>query len=83
MYSCMYLVYSYQLVQLIWVVTFLATVGLDVDYGLCIGFVFSLLTIVLRTQSPHCSLLGRIPHTDIYKDILVYKDVLVLNHKKK
>ena len=61
--------------KLIWVVTFLATVILDVDYGLSVGFVFSILTIVLRTQSPHCALLGRIPHTDIYKDVLVYQDV--------
>ena len=61
--------------KLIWVVTFLATVILDVDYGLSVGFVFSILTIVLRTQSPHCALLGRIPHTDIYIDVLVYQDV--------
>ena len=51
----------------------MATVVLDVDYGLLLGFVFSLLTIVLRTQSPHCALLGRVPHTDIYKDVLVYR----------
>lgn len=56
--------------------TFLATVVLDVDYGLLLGFVFSLLAIVLRTQSPHCALLGRIAHTDIYKDVLVYRDAV-------
>ena len=68
-------------VQLIWVLTFVATVVLDVDYGLLIGFVFSLLTIVMRSQSPHCALLGRIPHTDLYKDLHVYKDVWRIRHR--
>lgn len=59
---------------LIWVVSFLAVIILDVDLGLGIGVVFSLLTIVFRTQWPYVCLLGRIPCTDIYKNINLIAD---------
>jgi len=56
----------------IWIVTALAVVLTDVDTGLYIGVAFSLLTIVFRTQRPRTSLLGRIPHTDLYEDVKSY-----------
>ena len=57
---------------MIWIVTFIAVVLTDVDYGLYIGVAFSLLTIIFRTQRPSSCILGRIPHTDIYENVSKY-----------
>nr|AKN21605.1 slc26a-1 [Schmidtea mediterranea] len=59
---------------LLWLVTFMAVIILDVDLGLGIGVMFSLITIVFRTQWPYVCLLGRIPCTDIYKNINLTPD---------
>ncbi|XP_038067898.1 prestin-like [Patiria miniata] len=58
---------------LIWTVTFLAVVLLGVDVGLALGVVFSLMTVIIRTQQPYCTLMGRIPGTDIYRDVNYYE----------
>ena len=58
----------------IWLSTFLATVILDVDYGLLAGVIIGILTIVFRVQRPYACLLGQIPETDIYRDVTVYKE---------
>ncbi|XP_022107827.1 solute carrier family 26 member 10-like [Acanthaster planci] len=58
---------------LIWMVTFLGVVLLGVDIGLALGVVFSLMTVIIRTQQPYCTLMGRIPGTDIYRDIKYYE----------
>uniref|UniRef100_A0A1I8HRN2 STAS domain-containing protein n=1 Tax=Macrostomum lignano TaxID=282301 RepID=A0A1I8HRN2_9PLAT len=56
----------------IWIVCFFGVVILNVSYGLMLGFAYSLLTVVCRTQSPSTSILGRLPTTDIYKDVRFY-----------
>ncbi|XP_071784286.1 prestin-like [Asterias amurensis] len=58
---------------LIWMVTCLSTILLGVDIGLAIGVVFSLMTVIIRTQQPYSSIIGRIPGTDIYRDINYYE----------
>ncbi|GFR16150.1 sulfate transporter [Trichonephila clavata] len=56
----------------IWLVTFLSTVLLDVTYGLLVGVIFSLFTVIIRTVIPSKTFLGRIPETDIYLDARRY-----------
>ncbi|CAL1539051.1 unnamed protein product [Lymnaea stagnalis] len=56
-----------------WLITFSATVFLDVDLGLLVGVVFALLTVIMKSQRPYACLLGQVPGTDIYKDVDVYK----------
>nr|XP_006820995.1 PREDICTED: prestin-like [Saccoglossus kowalevskii] len=58
----------------VWMVSCLSVVLLDVDIGIVIGVAFSIFAYVWRTQEPYCTLLGRIPGTDIYKDIKWYED---------
>ncbi|THD23534.1 hypothetical protein D915_005707 [Fasciola hepatica] len=59
--------YRCSLVDLsIWVVSFLATVLVDIPYGLLIGFSYSLITILYRTHSTEKRMLGRVPGTNIY-----------------
>ena len=50
---------------------------LDVDMGLLLGVVFALITIVVRSQSPDCSVMGRIPDTEIYRDIACVQGVSI------
>ncbi|NP_001126336.1 solute carrier family 26 member 6 [Pongo abelii] len=59
---------------LIWLVTFTATILLNLDLGLVVAVIFSLLLVVVRTQMPHYSVLGQVPDTDIYRDVAGYSE---------
>ncbi|KAF5906768.1 solute carrier family 26 member 10-like, partial [Clarias magur] len=54
---------------MVWLVTWLSVVVLNVDLGLAIGVVFSMMTVVCRTQRANCSVLGRASNTEIYRPI--------------
>ncbi|KAM9785530.1 solute carrier family 26 member 10 [Neosynchiropus ocellatus] len=54
---------------MVWVVTWLSVVVLNVDLGLAIGVVFSMMTVVCRTQRARCSVLGRASNTEIYRPV--------------
>lgn len=56
----------------VWFSSFLAVFCLGVDYGLAVGIVITLLSVVARTSRPSCSVLGQIPSTEIYKCIEKY-----------
>ena len=56
-------------------VSFLSTVVFDVKWGLMISFIFSLLTIVVRAQTPRASILGRLPLTNLYRSVKDYPQV--------
>ncbi|MEQ2280889.1 hypothetical protein AMECASPLE_024828, partial [Ameca splendens] len=58
--------------MLVWVVTFILTLLLNPDFGLLGAIIFSLLTVIFRTQLPKYSLLGQLPGTDIYKPVEDY-----------
>ncbi|XP_054845112.1 prestin [Eublepharis macularius] len=59
----------------IWIVAFLASVFLGLDYGLLTAVGFALITIVYRTQRPQYRILGQIPDTDIYCGVEDYEEV--------
>uniref|UniRef100_A0A8D3D981 Solute carrier family 26 member 3, tandem duplicate 2 n=1 Tax=Scophthalmus maximus TaxID=52904 RepID=A0A8D3D981_SCOMX len=52
----------------VWLGTCIAAILLGLDLGLAAGLGVELLSVVLRTQFPRCSLLANIKGTDIYKD---------------
>ncbi|XP_077492406.1 prestin-like [Amblyomma americanum] len=56
----------------IWMVSFLATVLVDVQFGLVIGIIFSLLTLIYQIKRPKACLLGSIPNTDFYVPVKDY-----------
>uniref|UniRef100_A0A669P0J9 Solute carrier family 26 member 6 n=1 Tax=Phasianus colchicus TaxID=9054 RepID=A0A669P0J9_PHACC len=58
---------------MVWVVTFIATLLLNLDIGLGASVAFALLTVIFRTQLPHYSILGRVTDTDVYKDVAEYE----------
>ncbi|NXG11953.1 S26A6 protein, partial [Sakesphorus luctuosus] len=57
----------------VWIVTFVATLILNLDIGLAASVGFGLLTVIFRTQLPHYSILGRISDTDVYRDVAEYE----------
>ncbi|KAM8930372.1 solute carrier family 26 member 6-like isoform 2-T2 [Pelodytes ibericus] len=54
---------------LIWIVTFISTICLNLDIGLAIAVVFGMFTVTFRTQLPRYSILGQVAETDIYRDL--------------
>ncbi|KAJ7317679.1 hypothetical protein JRQ81_003841 [Phrynocephalus forsythii] len=65
----------------VWVVTWLAVVVLSVDLGLAVGVVFSMMTVVCRTQRVKCSVLGRAADTEIYKPCFEIPGVKILSYQ--
>ncbi|XP_017266745.1 solute carrier family 26 member 6 [Kryptolebias marmoratus] len=61
--------------MLIWIATFILTLLLNPDLGLAAAIVFSMLTVIFRTQLPKYSLLGQVGDTDIYKPMEDYDQV--------
>uniref|UniRef100_A0A8C1ZFK7 Si:ch211-117c9.2 n=1 Tax=Cyprinus carpio TaxID=7962 RepID=A0A8C1ZFK7_CYPCA len=59
---------------LVWLVTFLCTVLLNLDLGLAASITFTLLTVICRTQRPRYSLLGRVHDTELYLETDSYKE---------
>ncbi|KAL5963037.1 Solute carrier family 26 member 6 [Taenia solium] len=55
-----------------WVVTFVATVFLDVLYGLIIGVAFSALVVFVRSQFSKAFVIGRFDSTEFFKPSDVY-----------
>ncbi|XP_025086804.1 LOW QUALITY PROTEIN: sulfate transporter-like [Pomacea canaliculata] len=66
----MYRVSPYDCV--IWIVTFLSVVVLNVDLGLYIGIVFSFFTVVVRSQMTSVKTVENLVDTDIYKSSKLY-----------
>ncbi|XP_058640166.1 solute carrier family 26 member 6 isoform X3 [Onychostoma macrolepis] len=56
----------------VWVVTLLSALVFNLDLGLGIAIVFSMFTIVFRTQQPRSAVLGHIAGTDCYRDLEKY-----------
>ncbi|XP_069509709.1 solute carrier family 26 member 10-like [Ambystoma mexicanum] len=53
----------------VWAITWLAVVVLNVELGLALGVVFSMMTVICRTQRAECAVLGRASNTEIYKPV--------------
>ncbi|XP_017578711.1 solute carrier family 26 member 6-like isoform X2 [Pygocentrus nattereri] len=60
---------------LVWSVSLLSALLLNLDVGLGAAVVFSLFTVVFRTQRPRFAVLGVIPGSDCYRDVRVYMKV--------
>uniref|UniRef100_A0A8D1DJC0 STAS domain-containing protein n=1 Tax=Sus scrofa TaxID=9823 RepID=A0A8D1DJC0_PIG len=53
----------------VWMVTWVAVVTLSVDLGLAVGVVFSMMTVVCRTQRIQCLALGLAEGTELYRPL--------------
>ncbi|XP_022077806.1 chloride anion exchanger [Acanthochromis polyacanthus] len=60
---------------MVWLGTCILAIFLGLDLGLAAGLGVELISVVLRTQFPRCSVLVNIKGTDIYKDRKDYTDI--------
>jgi sulfate transporter 4 len=57
-----------------WVVTFLCTLFLGVEIGILIGVAVSLVLVVYATAFPRITSIGRLPGSNIYRNVAMYPD---------
>lgn len=57
---------------LVWVASLISTLIFNLDLGLAVAVIFSLLTLIYRTQHSSTVVLGRVPGTDCYRDVGLY-----------
>lgn len=62
------------------VFTFLATLILGVKTGIFLAVGLSMLWFVIKTTRPHYAVLGRLPGTDVYRNIKRHPDATVTDH---
>uniref|UniRef100_A0AAY5KWY3 STAS domain-containing protein n=1 Tax=Esox lucius TaxID=8010 RepID=A0AAY5KWY3_ESOLU len=60
---------------MVWLVTLVCTILLNLDMGLAVAVAFSIITVIVRSQLPNYYILGRVPGTEIYLDIDAYEEV--------
>uniref|UniRef100_A0A669EZI5 Solute carrier family 26 member 6, like 1 n=1 Tax=Oreochromis niloticus TaxID=8128 RepID=A0A669EZI5_ORENI len=58
----------------VWLVTWVSTLLLNLDLGLAASVTFALFTVIFRTQLPAYSVLGNIPGTELYVDIETHRE---------
>uniref|UniRef100_A0AAQ5YP40 STAS domain-containing protein n=1 Tax=Amphiprion ocellaris TaxID=80972 RepID=A0AAQ5YP40_AMPOC len=58
----------------IWLVAYVASLLLGLDYGLLVAISFAILTVIYRTQSPKSSILGHVSSTGLYYDVDDYEE---------
>uniref|UniRef100_A0A8C8HGA0 STAS domain-containing protein n=1 Tax=Oncorhynchus tshawytscha TaxID=74940 RepID=A0A8C8HGA0_ONCTS len=59
---------------LVWLVTLVCTILLNLDLGLAASIGFSMLTVIFRTQLPRYYILGHVPGTELYLDTDTYEE---------
>uniref|UniRef100_A0A3P8ZEF0 Solute carrier family 26 member 6 n=1 Tax=Esox lucius TaxID=8010 RepID=A0A3P8ZEF0_ESOLU len=60
---------------MVWLVTLVSVVLLNLDIGLAVSVGFSILTVIFRTQLPRYSILGQVPGTELYLEMDAYEEV--------
>ncbi|XP_068449824.1 solute carrier family 26 member 6, like 1 [Clinocottus analis] len=58
----------------VWLVTWVSTMLLNLDLGLAASIIFALMTVIFRTQLPTYSVLGNVPGTELYVDIKTHRE---------
>jgi solute carrier family 26 protein len=61
---------------IVWIVTYLTVIMLDIDSGLLIGVVVSLLFVFVKGVLNEVHVLGRLPDTDLYVRLDLYGDAV-------
>jgi SulP family sulfate permease len=62
---------------LVWFVAFFCTLFLSASTGLLLALGFSLLMVIYRVSSPHIAVLGRLPRTTVWRNVLRFPDAIV------
>ena len=57
------------------IATFLITLTLGIETGIIAGMVLSLIVVIYRASRPHMARLGRVPGTNIFRNVSRFKDL--------
>lgn len=60
---------------LVWISTYLSVILIEIDVGLLVGLLVSVLSLFIQGLKPQTYLLSRVPGTDIYVDKSKYNQV--------
>lgn len=63
---------------IIWLITFLTVVVVDIGIGLLTGIATSIVVICIQCFRPNSCVLGVVPDTEIYLNVAIYKEVNIL-----
>lgn len=55
--------------------TFIITLTLGIETGIIAGMVLSLIVVIYRASKPHMARLGRVPGTNIFRNVTRFKDL--------
>ncbi|XP_010905703.1 sulfate transporter 4.1, chloroplastic isoform X2 [Elaeis guineensis] len=64
---------------LLWTITCIATLIFGIEIGVVIGVGFSLAFVIHESANPHTAVLGRLPGTTVYRNILQYPEAYTYN----
>jgi SulP family sulfate permease len=53
----------------VWWVTFISAITLDLGSGLALGIMISIAVFIIRSGSPHCVVVGRLPGTEQFRNV--------------
>ncbi len=59
--------------------TFISTLVLNIEYGILIGVLLSLMVIIYRTSNPYVAELGKVPNANFYRNKERFDEVLISN----
>lgn len=63
----------------LWMVTCITTLIFGIEIGVLIGVAFSLAFVIHESANPHMAVLGRLPGTTVYRNILQYPEAYTYN----
>jgi sulfate permease, SulP family len=61
------------------IATFLITLTLGIETGIIAGMILSLIVIIYRASKPHMAQLGRVPNTNVFRNVKRFSDLEVRN----
>ncbi|XP_010922414.1 sulfate transporter 4.1, chloroplastic isoform X2 [Elaeis guineensis] len=64
---------------LLWTITCITTLVLGIEIGVIVGVGFSLAFVIHESANPHIAVLGRLPGTTVYRNILQYPEAYTYN----
>lgn len=62
---------------LLWLSTSTLTLFLGIEVGVLVGVGVSLVFVIYETANPHMAVLGRLPGTTVYRNVLQYPDAFI------
>ncbi|KAJ3680836.1 hypothetical protein LUZ60_015325 [Juncus effusus] len=64
---------------LLWIITFFTTLIFGIEIGVLVGVGVSLAFVIHESANPHIAVLGRLPGTTVYRNILQYPEAYTYN----